>query len=617
MRKEITTLQPLEDGRETPLPQYEKTQSVPFTLTLQEEKDKPGQFQLVVNVDPRHSKDNGGNPLKPTPSKKLVANLQEAPSLGYDVSQLYHTQRSSPPSTPQTDTQGWSDLDAIPSEFLEKVVPDWKITFSRSDSTASTQSRKLADIKARIKKSGKGFVVRLLKGSSADTNEVAEVHLGRDSVGQLPTVPELDSTAPPAELDTVTPTSHVPNPVSNSIFEIGSSGHPGVERSARPAPAAILSSIPEWINEVYRDVPPRFSMQEDSFSEAETLLPDRSIADRLEDRADTESILTRASQLPTRSSSIVKTPTRGLSVVGPVRRVEKGSRTRAKGKMTRMNLNRTGARKSFIGRSPNESISESTFQSTSESTVEQQLRDAAAAIVAPAPGHHSSSSSSDESSGGSLDQNLHMRQRRAHPDKHEATNRKPRRQSQPLETGSSAQPKARLSLHTNLPLAKSANTSPISNRKRSPRTKKPKAALPLSQPAADDQPSQEAPIWTEIRPEDAEEVRETLFGTVPDELESIREDTRRSIPRIEEPVSQDDVGKFDLPPGYEVHSVRSVQGNRFSAYLGLALGAVLDNLVDGLHHLRQTYGSEPPVAPGHTRVRWTCVSFSSSTISLA
>lgn len=336
---------PFHDGCGTPLPQYERTQSDPFTLTLQEEKDKPGQFQLVVNVDPQQQRDNGGNLLKASPSKKLIANLQEAPSLGYDLSRLYQTQKSSPPSTPHPDRQGWSDLDAIPPEFLDKVVPDWKVTFARSDSTASAQSHKLADIKARIKKSGKGFVVRLLKGSSVETDEVREVQLGRDPVEQLPTLSELDSTAPLVELST------------ERVFEIGSSGEPGVVN--RPVIPQASSAIPQWLSETYRDPVTTSSVLEDNFSEAETLLPDvTSVMDRMEHHTNHGLISPLESVLPTRASSIVKTPTRGLSVVGPVRRIEKVNRVRAKGKGTRTDLSRTGARKSLVGRSPQGSISE-------------------------------------------------------------------------------------------------------------------------------------------------------------------------------------------------------------------------------------------------------------------
>ncbi|KAJ4351897.1 uncharacterized protein N0V89_007241 [Didymosphaeria variabile] len=608
MRKDVVNLQSQEDGRGTPLPQYEKTQSVPFTLTLQEEKDKPGQFQLVVNVDPQHQHAGGGDRLKASPSKKLVANLQQAPSLGYDVSQLYQTQKSSPPSTPQAERQEWSELDAIPPEFLEKVVPDWKVTFSRSDSTASTQSRKLADIKARIKKSGKGFVVRLLKGSNADTNEVREVHLGRNSVNQLPTLSELDSTAPPVELDTGKTNNPIPTDVSSEVFEIGTSGEPGVEKAPRPAPTSAVSSIPQWLNQTSNEASRRISLQEDSFSDAETLLSDvRSIADQMEDHADVEPISSDCSVLPTRSSSvlsIVKTPTRGLSVVGPVRRVEKGNRVRTKGKMLRGDLNRTGARKSFIGRSPQGSIS--------ESVVSDRLRNAAAALsLTHVP---RSNPSSEESSDDASSKKRNNQDRRTRLDKPDLANRKVRRQSSLPDSVPTVQPKTLPRLETNLPPSKSANASPTAMRKRSPRTgrvhtrtRDDTSVSPGHARVID--PVEASPVWSEVGSTDADELREALeeaFGTVADDLESSLDRTRRSIPSIKEPVNDAEVGMRPLSPGLEIRSAPTTSGNRVALFWGLALGAVLDKVVEGLQHLRDTYGSEPPVPANHVRVRWTC-----------
>lgn len=593
MRKDAPTPQPHEDGRGTPLPQYEKTQSVPFTLTLQEEKDKPGQFQLVVNVDP------AGNRVKLSPSTKLVP----APSLGYDVSQLYHTQKSSPPSTPQEDRQGWSDLDAIPSEFLEKVVPDWKVTFSRSDSTASTQSRKLADIKARIKKSGKGFVVRLLKGSTSDTNEVAEVHLGRETVSQLPTVSELDSSIPPAELDSAHTTIPSPGNVLSEVFEIGSSGEPGVQRQTNPTPGAAVTSIPQWLNQTSREAGTRLSFQEDNFSDAETLLPDvRSIADRMEDRTDIYPTSIYDSTVPTRSSSIVKTPTRGLSVVGPVQRVQKVTRARAKG-TSRMDLNRNGARKSFIGRSPQGSLSRPDNM--------QKLRTGIATRT-PNRERTSTSSSSEDSSDGASFEERRAQQRRVPADKQEAPNRKTTRQQSVLDIASSARPETLRIQTKDLSRPKSANTSPVSVRKRPTRTNRSAASSPLLHRAPDVHSADVSPVWSEVDPAQADDIRvalEEAFGTVTENLEPIGQDTKRSVPRIEEPVDDGAVGSFDLPAGYEVRSAPVASGNRFSTYFGLAIGAILDTMVDGLHHLREKYGSEPPVPAGQVRVRWTCVSF--------
>jgi hypothetical protein len=604
MRKDLMNLQSHEDGRGTPLPQYEKTQSVPFTLTLQEEKDKPGQFQLVVNVDP-HKKDSDGNLLKASPSKKLVANLQEAPSLGYDVSQLYQTQKSSPPSTPQTERQGWSDLDAIPSEFLQKVVPDWKVTFSRSDSTASTQSRKLADIKARIKKSGKGFVVRLLKGN-ADANDVREVQLGRSSVEQLPTLSELDSTAPPVELDTEG-THTVSNDVPSGVFEIGTSGEPGIDSVPQPATTRAVSSIPQWLSQTFSEPGTRLSMLEDNLSDAETLLPDvRSVIDRMEDHTDIEQISTYGSVLPTRSSSvlsIVKTPTRGLSVVGPVRRVEKGNRVRAKGKTGRVDLNRSGARKSFIGRSPQGSIS--------ESIVSERLRNAAAAYASTHEAR-SDPSSWDEMSDEDANKTRNTHKRRVQLDTQELPNRKAERQN----SFPANQSRTRLRLDTRVPPSRSADTSPTTMRKSSPRINKAPKILKRDQSASpgcvrETEPAGGSPVWSEVNPADADNIREALevaFGEVAEDLETNLAQSKLSIPSIVEPVNDGDKGIYALPPGLEIRSAPTTAGNRLTMFCGLAMGAVLDKVVEGLQHLRATYGSEPAVPANHVRVRWTCVS---------
>ncbi|KAL5381239.1 hypothetical protein DPSP01_007232 [Paraphaeosphaeria sporulosa] len=608
MHKDLANLPSHDDGRGTPLPQYEKTQQVPFTLTLQEDKGKPGQFQLVVSVDPQSQKDRGGNPLKTSSSKKLVANLQEAPSLGYDVSKLYQTQKSSPPSTPQAEHQGWSDLDALPPEFLDKVAPDWKVTFSRSDSSASTQSRKLADIKARIKKSGKGFVVRLLKGTSADTNEVREVQLGRDPVEQLPTLSELDSTVPPVELATHSTPSIVAD-VPGGVFEIGSSGEPGVERATPPVTARAVSSIPQWLSQTSNEPGTAFSVLEDNLSDAETLLPDvRSVIDRMEDHTDVEPVSNYSSVLPTRSSSvlsIVKTPTRGLSVVGPVRRVEKVNRVRAKGKAARIDLSRTGARKSFIGRSPQGSIS--------EAFVSERLRNAAAAYP-PAQEPGSDPSSLDEGSDDSSKKRRNAYKRRAQADRQEPANRKVRRENSAPNATSEAPSRTRLRLDTSLAPSRSAETSPATVRRSSPRTKKSPTmaksrdqAVPSHAPETDN--AEGSPEWSEVDPADDEDIREALemaFGKIADDLESSPVQSKRSIPSINEPADDGESGMYTLPPNLEIRSAPAAPGNRFSMFLGLAIGAVLDKVIDGVHHLRDSYGSESAVPAGHVRVRWTC-----------
>jgi hypothetical protein len=611
--KDVASLQPPEEGRSTPLPQYEKTQSVPFTLTLQEERENPGQFQLVVNIDPKHQKPPGGSPPKPAASTKLIANLKEVPSLGFDVSQLYQTLKSSPPSSPKEERQGWSDLDAIPPEFLQKVVPDWKITFSRSDSTASSQSKRLADIKARIKKSGKGFVVRLLKGSNTDNDEVVDVPLGQDvqSTGNEPFLHELDSAQPRAELDGADCNAASPNdpnsemPTSKQVFEIGTSGEAGIQRTAPPPSAARMPSVPHWLNQAGTG---RFSISEEGFSDAETLLADvRSIGDRLEDPTDIEPFSRNSSVLPTRSGSvlsIVKTPTRGLSVVGPARKIEKNSRGRVKGKSARLDLNRSGAHKSVKRRSPRTSTSDIPTTSTIESGVATPSAFRGTSFLNPP--NHSESSDDPESKDYKTWQ---------HPNRNtEAQSARTKRRSSAEELIRNTKSKSRLQIQTNVPRPSSANTSPVTRRRRSPRV--PKSASYSSSASFSNElrHADASPVWSEI--EESDEIREAqirdalkkAFGRVTKDNVPSPSEESKSIPRIEEPVDEQKAADFSLPPEFEIRSERSVRGSPVTTFWGMVLSALSEKAFEGIKVLRDTYGSERPVSPDHVRVRWTCVS---------
>lgn len=604
MRKDIANLQLHEDGRGTPLPQYEKTQTVPFTLTLQEEKDKPGRFQLVVNIDPQQQKPSEGSPPKPAASKKLYANLTEIPSLGYDVSSLYQTQKSSPPSSPQEERQGWSDLDAIPPDFLQKVVPDWQVTFSRSDSTASSQSRKLADIKARIKKSGKGFVVRLLKGSSAGTNEVAEVHLGQQGNGAEPALQELDS-HPRAELDASEAATTSLSPQSDTvddhpaIFEIGTSNEPGIQRRD-PQRANRLPSVPHWLSQATSDARSRVSVSEEGFSDAETLIPDvRSIADRLEEQTDLEPFSRNSSVIPTRTasvSSIVKTPTRGLSVVGPVKRVDKGNRVRGKGKAPRSDLNRSGAHKSVKRRSPRGSASDFTTIRALEHG-EWLFRSRESVERVPL------NESSDEQEPNEC--NIWQ-----HPVReNDSTRQKARRRSSADELSGAGKPRVRLRLQTDVPRPKSANTSPVTRRKRSPRTHKPTTSSSSVHFVDENQQAEPSPLGSDVDQSDKlRKALEVALGPVPDDGTTKQNREARPIPRIEEPISEENVGEIPLPPELEIRPAPTHTRSPTMTFWGLVLSALSEKASEGIRALRERYGSEPPVPPNHVRVRWICVS---------
>ncbi|KAF1952940.1 hypothetical protein CC80DRAFT_169098 [Byssothecium circinans] len=581
MRKD---LQADDDGRGTPLPQYEKTPLVPFTLTLQEEKDNPGQFQLVVNIDSQRQPPHGGN-LQPSASKKLIASLKEVPSLGYDVSPLYHTLKSSPPSSPQEE-KGWSDLDAIPPEFLEKVVPDWKVTFSRSDTTASVQSRKLADIKAKIKKSGHGFLVRLLKGSNAETeaNEVAEVHLGQHTkeISVKPVVAgqiaELATGCRPAELDATcsVPAIENSNPATNvEVFELPTNEP---TRSTQPALDSPSPSVSHWLQQAVEPSRRTSVLEEGWFSDAETLRSDvRSVADRLEE-TDIEPLSRYSSAIPTRSASvfsIVKTPTRGLSVVGPIRRVERAGRVRGKGKSARSDLNRSGAHKSIRRHSPRTS----THNVPTMGAV-STMRDSS--LLQPPY------TSSDESGS------------------NETARKAPRRSSKEELTQAMAKSKSQLRLQTDVPQATSANSSPVTKRKRSPRTRKSATFSSSVDIVGSSHQAEASPVWSEVDPSD--ELRAALddaFGNINhDERRNSQES--RPVPKTQEPVDVDEIGDMALPPGLEIRMPPSTTRSPVTTFWGLALSALSERALEVLSALRDRYGSDPPVPANHVRVRWTC-----------
>ncbi|KAF2006393.1 hypothetical protein P154DRAFT_518014 [Amniculicola lignicola CBS 123094] len=588
-RKDVANLQLHEGGRDTPLPQYEKTQAVPFTLTLQEEKSNPGHFQLVVNVNTEH-KEADGNTEKPQTSKQLFANLQSFPSLGYNVSSLYQTQKSSPPTTPQQDRQGWSDLDAIPPEFLQKVVPDWKVSFSRSDSNASAQSRRLSDIKARIKKSGKGFVVRLLKGSNAETNEVAEVQLGHTYADDGATFHELDSSSLRAELDStgiIGASTGQGDPARDdtpTVFEIGSSNEPGIQRQTTTAPFAFVAAA---------DARPRNSICEEGFSDAETLTQDIAPfgTNQMDELTDAEPYSTLNSRSLGRATSIVKTPTRGLSVVGPVRRVGKNSRSSAATRSGR--LIRSDAQKSFRRRSPRSSNSNFAIATASS----MQTSDLATSGLRQRQRRDTESSSesredSDQQDHDSLNPAAYSK---------EQTLKAPSREG----SGRQSKQKATLTVQTDVPRPRSANSSPVTKRKRPAHHRKASSNSTVTFEEHSYHPP--SPAWSEVDP--SEELREALeraFGDVRENLEPVNDSSSLPIPRIEEPVMADNVGEIPLPTGLEIRSAPVNTGNPMLTFWSLALDALIGKAVDGLQLLRDRYGREPAIPPNHVRVRWTC-----------
>jgi hypothetical protein len=596
-------IQSNEPGRETPLPQYEKTQSVPFTLNLQEDAQNPGQFQLVVNIASKpHASDRV--PLSLAPPLPNPA-ARESLKPGFDNPTLYQTQESSSPTSPQQDRQGWSDLDHVPSEFLQKVVPDWDVSFSRSDSTASTQSKRLADIKARIKKKGKGYVVRLLKGSNAESDEIAEVELGQQQTTQEANGSyELDAACVPAEL--YSPPSAVQANNNNvlgrpDVYEIGTSNEQGVQRPQQStAPGSFLTSSSS-MRHLARDSLARTSIAEDGFSDAETLIPDvRSIDGRMdeEDQTDFEPFSRNSSTFPTRSasvSSIVKTPTRGLSLVGPVRRIEKRNRPRAMSRTVNLELKRSDAQKSVKRRTGVTTAipaKQSTEAAVESSTVRQRIRPMSRKSMDLTPNEYSTWQHP-------------MRQNTAAKPRHYRHT-----SADDLQLPSTS--KAKLRLQTNIYRPNSATTSPATQRKKSPRTYKPTSSSSSASPIDEDDIAnvRNLPVWEEVNRFDKlrEALGKALDSVVPRTDDEEARDEERSVPRIVEPENSDHIGEIPLQSEVEIRSAPTGVRSPALMYWGLALSALSEKAYEGFKLLRDTCGTETPVPQGYVRVRWTCVS---------
>ncbi|KAE8864217.1 hypothetical protein PTNB73_05102 [Pyrenophora teres f. teres] len=558
-------------GRDTPLPQYEKTQSVPFTLNLQGDARNPGQFQLVFNI--------GSKPQ-----------LQHGIPLGNTSSTLSNSKVEPTYYAP---------------EFLKKVVPDWNVSFSRSDSTASTQSKRLSDIGAKIKKTGKGYVVRLLKRSAADTDQIAEVDLGQHALtkqdlleqaltGSVSETHELGDTCKPADLyappvplsDTDIEHHSFPETEPNSgnqlprtdVFEIGTSNEDGVQRPQQSStPMQALPDVPSPKDLTYNNVV-RNSIAEDSLSDAETLIPEVRIYN---EQTDFERFFGNTSVVPTRSasiSSIVKTPTRGLSIRAVHKRVEKRPRYSTKSRVTSLDLRRSDAQKSIKCRPSPMTFAES-------SVLRERVR-----------------ASPRNSTDDSLEVGEHSTWQ--HPIRNTGTvNPRHLRHVSADDLQIPPVSKGRLRLQTNIPQAKSAQVSPIARRRKSPRIRK-----PISSSASPTDPEdvvvRSSPEWTEVNHSDElrEALKKVLGSTVPKFEDGHAEGItpKQILPEIIGPVDNEQIGEIPLPSEVEIRSASANVRSPTLMYWGLALSALSDKAYEGFKLLRDTFGTEPPVPRGHS-----------------
>ncbi|KAH7556370.1 hypothetical protein BM1_05804 [Bipolaris maydis] len=580
----------IDPGRDTPLPQYEKTQSVPFTLKLQEDAQNPGRFQLVLDI---------GAKLQPPDGLPLNALFNPLNTVNSATKNTTNSRQdtSSPPTTPLSEKQGWADLDHVPPEFLNKVVPDWNVSFSRSDSTLSTQTKRLAEIKAKIKKKGKGYVVRLLKGSATDSDEIAEVDLGSDATTSRANISELDSALLPAELHSV-PSSAPANIISPAdrpdVFEIGTSNEDGIRHPQDSIALGTDSSGESHARQAEGSRLVQHSTTEEGMSDAETLISDLRPMDRHVDGQQTYG----ESLIPTRSgsvSSIVKTPTRGLSLIGPVRkRVEKKTRPRVNCRTANINLKRSDAHKSTKIPSNSTTIeTEDWFDEfgTSSANVRQCQR------LSPRKSKDSDRNLQDHGAWqNSVRHTGRMKSRNA-------------RHSSADDLQVPKKSKYGLRLQTNVPKTRSAHVSPVTQRKGPPKVRKHKSSSNSPGEMYDDLAS--SPDSQEAS--HSEVLREALraLGNVvsdPGNGDQSIGDTQdpTTVHGPVELLDENCIGDILLPSETEIRSAPSGVHNPALMYWALAFGALSDKVYEGFKLLRDVVGPERPVPRGHVRVRWTC-----------
>jgi hypothetical protein len=91
------------------------------------------------------------------------------------------------PTSPELEDAAWSDLELDKSKFLPSVVPQW------TENGASPQKVSfILAIKARIKRKGKEFVIRLFRQVKPGHEEVADIYMeaGDKALPRVPVEPE-------------------------------------------------------------------------------------------------------------------------------------------------------------------------------------------------------------------------------------------------------------------------------------------------------------------------------------------------------------------------------------------------------------------------------------------
>ncbi|KAK8215696.1 hypothetical protein IWZ01DRAFT_494916 [Phyllosticta capitalensis] len=266
----------------------------------------------------------------PPPSYDRVPRLGNRASIAESSPPNYpHSEHSgSEPNSPtDISPRTWKDVRFVSKQFLLENLPDW---ISNSNNTDKIEPKdRSTRFKAAVKRSKNGLLFRLVRPTSG-AHEIAEIRLESAKVRPRPIVSTQTEHAKPVEEPALSspeldgkpiPVNQIPGlheaPQENAVFELpvsmtASGGTPVVGNTSAPAPE---TPRPERLATVPLEMPREVLDRRpsgDSLLETVTFGNDEAVAWSAPNIGAPE---TDASP----PSSIVPTPTRGLSVRGPVR----------------------------------------------------------------------------------------------------------------------------------------------------------------------------------------------------------------------------------------------------------------------------------------------------------
>lgn len=260
--------------------------------------------------------------------------------------------------------KGWSEVESVSKQFLAENLPGWIASMQQAEAGGVGQKSSNADqqkpftqmIKAGVRKGRKGLVLRLLR-RTLDANEIVDLRLDNGAVHekslkrtyapQLESAPEQTASAndslggpppepsPPVELEARPPAAivhQVPGlheaPAEPAVFELPTSSATPVPRPAVDAPQRPPARDRAADQAAVADQAEQDAGDEDVFlatSPTESLLRTLSFGPE-EASAWSEPVMDTSDSDYSPPSSIVPTPTKGLSVRHATHRLVKRSR---------------------------------------------------------------------------------------------------------------------------------------------------------------------------------------------------------------------------------------------------------------------------------------------------